>query len=80
MSRLLLIALTFATVAAGTAGVARAEENDGGLKDQLVIVDRNAGRVIYDDGRNDLFCVTQRHWVGYNRYGTPVYRRSMNCR
>ena len=47
---------------------------------RLMIVDRDNGRVIYDDGRNDLFCATRTVLVGYNYYGRPVYRRTMRCR
>ena len=47
---------------------------------RLMIVDRNKGRVIYDDGRNDLFCVTGVYIAGYTWNGYPVYRRNMRCR
>jgi hypothetical protein len=46
--------------------------------DRLVIVkDRH---VIYDDGRNDLFCVSRVVVAGYTYYGRPIYRRTMSCR
>lgn len=48
--------------------------------DRLLIVNGNTGHVIYDDGRNDLFCVTRTVVVGYTYYGWPVYRRKMRCR
>jgi hypothetical protein len=49
-------------------------------QDKLMIVSRNTGRVIYDDGRNDLFCVTQRFVAGYTDSGRPIVRRTMRCR
>jgi hypothetical protein len=36
--------------------------------------------VIYDDGRNDLFCVTRVVFSSYDHYGRPHYRRTMRCR
>lgn len=61
----------------GALGVAHADQSPN---DRLLIVNGNSGRVIYDDGRNDLFCVTRTHFVGYNRHGYRLYRRSMRCR
>jgi len=55
---------------------AQAEEG----KDRLMIVNGNSGRVIYDDGRDDLFCVTRRYIIGYDDWGRPIRRRAMNCR
>lgn len=49
-------------------------------EDRLMIVNRNTGRVIYDDGRNDLFCSTRRYIAGYTDWGRPIYRRNMHCR
>ncbi|MBM3552765.1 MAG: hypothetical protein FJX45_13605 [Alphaproteobacteria bacterium] len=51
------------------------EENN-----RLLIVNGNSGHVIYDDGRDDLFCVTRRRVVGYNDYGRRIWRRTMRCR
>jgi hypothetical protein len=48
--------------------------------DRLVIVNGNTHHVIYDDGRNDLFCVTRVVVAGYTYYGRPIYRRTMSCR
>jgi hypothetical protein len=46
--------------------------------DRLVIVkDRH---VIYDDGHDDLFCVSRLVVAGYTYYGRPIYRRTMTCR
>ena len=55
-------------------------QDTSGADNKLLIVDRDRGRVIYDDGRDDLFCATRRVFVGYNHYGRPVYRRTMKCR
>ena len=51
-----------------------------GTDNRLMIVSRYTGRVIYNDGRNDLFCATGFNLAGYNYYGRPVYRRTMHCR
>jgi hypothetical protein len=48
--------------------------------DRLLIVNGNTHHVIYDDGRNDLFCVTRVVVAGYTYYGRPIYRRTMRCR
>jgi hypothetical protein len=73
MTRITLAALTFAMA---MIGAAQAQEHDN----RLLIVNGNSGHVVYDDGRNDLFCVTRRHFVGYNDYGHRVFRRTMRCR
>ena len=46
--------------------------------DRLLIVKDH--HVIYDDGRNDLFCVSRVVVAGYSYYGRPIYRRTMSCR
>jgi ribonucleotide monophosphatase NagD (HAD superfamily) len=48
--------------------------------DRLLIVNGNNGRVVYDDGNNDLFCVTRNVVVGYNEYGYRIRKRIMRCR
>ena len=48
--------------------------------DRLLIVNGNTGHVIYDDGSDDLFCVTRRVVIGYDEDGYPVRRRIMKCR
>ena len=60
--------------------VSQAREASSAGQDRLMIVDGNKRRVVYDDGRNDLYCVTRRRVVGYNDYGRPIYRRNMRCR
>jgi D-alanyl-D-alanine carboxypeptidase len=47
---------------------------------RLMIINGNSGRVIYDDGLDDLFCVTRRYFVGWDYYGRRLYRRAMGCR
>jgi hypothetical protein len=47
---------------------------------RLMIINGNSGGVIYDDGRDDMFCVTRRYFVGWDYYGRPLYRRTMGCR
>jgi hypothetical protein len=49
-------------------------------QDRLLIVNGNNGHVVYDDGRDDLFCVTRRYVAYYNYYGRPVFRRTIRCR
>ncbi len=68
--------LALALVATIGAGAAYAED----ANDRLLIVNGNTGHVIYDDGRDDLFCVTRRRVVGYNDYGRRIWRRTMRCR
>jgi len=69
-------ALTMLLLAVASASNAQTTSND----EKLLIVNGNTGRVIYDDGRNDLFCVTRQVFVGYSQYGRPLYRRTMRCR
>lgn len=57
-------------------GAARAEE----VNNKLLIVNGNSGHVIYDDGRDDLYCVTRRRVVAYDDWGRRIYRRTMRCR
>lgn len=68
-----------ATPAPGEVAAADATTN-AARQDRLLIVNGSTGRVVYDDGRDDLFCVTRRVFIGHNFWGQPVYRRSMRCR
>lgn len=72
ISRAVLAIALLASLAANV----QAEE----LNNRLLIVNGNSGRVIYDDGRNDLFCVTRRRIVAHDDWGRPIYRRKMRCR
>jgi hypothetical protein len=47
---------------------------------RLLIVNGNSGRVIYDDGHEDMFCVTRRYLIGWNDAGRRIYHRTMSCR
>ncbi len=75
MKRFLQILLFGSFAVISTAGAIAQESNQ-----RLVIVNGNSGHVIYDDGRDDLYCVTRRHIVGYDDWGYPVRRRTMHCR
>jgi hypothetical protein len=52
----------------------------GATSNRLMIINGNTGRVIYDDGGDDLFCITRRNMAGRNEYGERIYRRTMRCR
>jgi hypothetical protein len=65
-----LVALTVAATGASQAA----------SDDRLLIVNGNTGHVVYDDGRDDLFCVTRRVVVGYTEEGRRIVRRNMHCR
>ncbi len=54
------------------------EAQDTQDNDRLLIVKDH--HVIYDDHRNDLFCVSRVVVAGYTYYGRPIYRRTMSCR
>lgn len=79
---MLRIALLSTVIACAFCGLARAEEaqDEPVASDRLLIVNGNTGRVVYDDGRDDLFCVTRRVRVGYTFDGRPIYRRTLVCR
>ncbi|MBT9292394.1 hypothetical protein [Prosthecodimorpha staleyi] len=86
---LALLALSLGAGAARAEVVVQANSLEAGAiidadpasaEDRLLIVNGNSGRVIYDDGRNDLFCVTRVVFSYYDHYGRPHYRRTMRCR
>jgi hypothetical protein len=62
-------------VAPNAAAPASNESNN-----RLMIINGNSGRVIYDDGRDDMFCVTRRYFAGWDYYGRRLYRHTMGCR
>lgn len=64
----------------GLQGLQEVQVQDSQANDRLVIVNGNNHHVIYDDGRDDLFCVTRLYVAGYTYYGRPIYRRTMHCR
>jgi hypothetical protein len=47
---------------------------------RLMIVNGRTGRVIFDDGHDDQFCVIRRVMVGLNDDGRPIFRRTLHCR
>jgi hypothetical protein len=75
-----LIAAAIAVVFSSGLATASHAEDEAADQDRLLIVNGNNGHVIYDDGRNDLFCVTRRFVVGHTASGRPVNRRTMRCR
>ena len=75
MIRTIFAAAALATLSVSFAASANAQGNN-----RLLIVNGNSGHVVYDDGRNDLFCVTRRHVAYYNYYGRPVHRHTIRCR
>jgi hypothetical protein len=77
MSRIALATATLvALTVAGTAASHAASASDN----RLLVVNGNTGHVIYDDGHDDLFCVTRRVVVGYTEQGRRIVRRTMRCR
>ena len=66
--------------ALGSSAVALASTAEAAPKKSLVVVDGDRGRVVYDDGYDDAFCVFRRVIV-WNRYlGDYVIRKRMVCR
>jgi hypothetical protein len=55
-------------------------DGDADAASRLMIVNGHTGRVIYDDGYDDLFCVTRRIVIGYDDYDRPIFRRTLRCR
>lgn len=78
------LALTLLASAALLTGAVQAQTTSNEIQseghDRLMIVSGNSGRVVYDDGRDDLYCVTTRYTAAYDYYARPIRRRSMNCR
>jgi len=56
------------------------DQSDVTPAERLLIVNGNTGHVLYDDGRNDLFCVIRRVVVDYNQLGRPIRKPVMRCR
>jgi hypothetical protein len=79
MLRNMIAAAVAVVFSFGLPAASHAEDEAADL-DRLLIVNGNNGHVIYDDGRNDLFCVTRRFVVGYTAAGRPVVRRTIRCR
>jgi hypothetical protein len=51
-----------------------------GGDNRLMIVNGYTGRMVYDDGRDDMFCVTRGYFVGWDYYGRQIFRGAMACR
>jgi hypothetical protein len=79
MLRTVVAAAILAAVSLACVPASHAEDQPD-PQEKLLIVNGNSGRVIYDDGRNDLFCVTRRVVVGYTYWGRSIVRRTMWCR
>lgn len=68
-----LLSAPFAAAALADADVPASQTN------RLVIVDGATQQVVYDDGRDDLFCVTRvHHWRDEEGYRRRY--RTMRCR
>jgi len=77
MNRILALSLGVGLLAIPLAAPAAAAPN--GDDARLMIVDGNSGQVIYDDGYDDLFCVTRmHHWRDWR--GNLHRHRRMRCR
>ncbi len=74
------IAIAATALAATTISLTAASQAETAADQRLLIVNGNTGHVIYDDGRDDLFCVTRRVVVGYTDEGHRIVRRRMHCR
>jgi glyoxylase-like metal-dependent hydrolase (beta-lactamase superfamily II) len=72
---------TFATAAVTvitlTLSMSAAEARQG--NNNLVVVDADRGRVVYDDGRDDGACIIRRAFAGYDWYGRPIFRKVVRC-
>ncbi len=79
MTRIAPFALAASLLAAALAAPAFAEDANPTADDRLMIVNGNTGNVIYDDGYDDLYCVTRvHHW--HDAYGYRHRYRTMRCR
>lgn len=74
------LAITAAIVLLAGSAYAQGAPDTQGSAERLLIVNANTGRVIFDDGRNDLFCVTRTVTVGHTESGRPIRKRTMRCR
>ncbi|MBR0749995.1 hypothetical protein JQ582_39405 [Bradyrhizobium japonicum] len=48
--------------------------------DRLLIFNSDTGHVVFDDGQDDLFCVTRKVVVGYTEWGFPIRKPAVQCR
>lgn len=63
-----------------TVGTTLAAQSEDSANNRLVIINGHNHHVIYDDGNDDLICVTRKHFVGWDDDGHRIYRRTMHCR
>ena len=80
MLRNTILAIVVASSLLPTLVTARAAEVGASSDSRLVVVNGNSGRVIFDDGRDDVICVYRRNTIGYDDYGRAVRRGRMHCR
>lgn len=85
LAAIAVTALAFTATVAKADSVLQDETTDqttvaDSASDRLLIVNGNTGHVIYDDGRDDLFCVTRKVVIGYDDWGRPIRKRTMHCR
>ncbi len=80
VAALVLLAATAPGLASQNEKIAHKTAAPNESNTRLMIINGDSGRVIYDDGRDDLFCVTRRYFVGWDYYGRRLYRRTMGCR
>ena len=78
LRKLILTSALLSVTALGFAAEAQAAPKSGNAS--LVVVNGDTGRVVYDDGYDDAFCVTRRRFIGYDWWGNPIFRRTMRCR
>ncbi len=78
LRKLILTSALLSVTALGFAAEAQAAPKSGNAS--LVVVNGDTGRVVYDDGYDDAFCVTRRRFVGYDWWGNPIFRRTIRCR
>ena len=76
--KLILTSTLLSVTALGLAAEAQAAPKNGNAS--LVVINSDTGRVVYDDGYDDAFCVTRRRFIGYHWWGDPIFRRTMLCR
>ncbi len=49
------------------------------VKERLMVINGNTGRVVYDDGHDDVVCIKRKKVVNYDWYGRPIYGRTVKC-
>lgn len=77
-----IVFTVLAVVAAAKAEDVRPERTTvaNNTGDRLLILNGDTGHLVYDDGQDDLFCVTRKVVVGYNEWGFPIRKAAVQCR